>query len=79
MSYNLIYHGEFTQPILTTDSFLYSSAFSTDQQNNFYWSCGPYTAIQNGNTIFGCPDPIFINETQFCSIQYTIFFNNNLH
>ena len=45
MSYNLFHNGEFTQPIISTDSFLYSTDFTTDQQNLFYWSCGPYTAI----------------------------------
>ena len=35
MSYNLVYNGEFTQPIILTDSFMYSTDFTTDQQNNF--------------------------------------------
>ena len=73
MSYNLIYNGEFTQPIISTDSLLYSTDFTTDQKNNFYWSCGIYAAIQNGNTEFAIPDPILINQGQFSSIQYTSY------
>ena len=70
MSLNLIFNGDFSLPIITTDTFLYSSNFATDEQNNLYWFYGPYTAIQNGNTVFSFPDPILIND-QFWSIQYT--------
>ena len=56
MSYNLFYIGEFTQPIISTDSFIYSTYFTTDQQNSFYWSCGIYAPIQNGNTAFAFPN-----------------------
>ena len=51
------------QPIILTDLFLYSTDFTTHQQNNFYWFCGVYACIQNGNTAFTFPDPILINET----------------
>ena len=70
MSSNITYNGDFTRPIISTDSFLYSADYTLDQQNYFYWSYGLYTAIQNGNTAFAFPGPILINETQFCSIQY---------
>ena len=73
MSSNLTYNCEFTQPIISKDSFIYSSDFTTDQQNNFYCSCGIYAAIQNGSTAFGFPDPLLINETQFFSIQYASY------
>ena len=55
MSSNLIYNGKFTQPIISTDLFLYSTDFITNQQNNCYWSCEPYTAIRDGNTAFAFP------------------------
>ena len=77
MSYSLIYNCEFTQPVISTDSYVYSTDFTTDQQNFFYWSFGPYSAIQNGNTAFSFSDPILINKIQFCSIQYTNFIHQS--
>ena len=35
MSYNLIYNCDYTQPIISTDSFIYSTDITTDQQNFF--------------------------------------------
>ena len=61
MSVNLIINGELEQLIISTDLFLYSTDFTIDQQNKFYWSCESFTAIQNGNTVFAFPDPILIN------------------
>ena len=71
MSYNLYYNGKVTQPIISTDSFLYSKDFTINQQNDFYRSCGPYTAIQNWNTGFAFPETILINKNSFFSIHYT--------
>ena len=58
MSYNLIFNDEFTNPIISTDSFLCSKDFTIDQKNNFYWSYGIYACIQNGNTAFNFPDQV---------------------
>ena len=54
MSFNLIYNGDLTQPIISTDLFPYSTDFTTDQQIFF---------IENENTTFAFPNPILINET----------------
>ena len=60
MNSNIIFNGEFTQPTTSTDLFIYSTDFIADQQKNYYWSCGVYTAIRNGTTAFAFPDPILI-------------------
>ena len=65
MSYNLIFNGEFTQPIISTDSFIYSTDFTTDQQNKFI---GVVVYMLVYKMAFAFPDPILINKTQFCSI-----------
>ena len=73
MSYNLIYNGEFTQPIISTASFIYSTRFTTVQRNIFYWRCGVYTAIQNGNTAFAFLDSILTKK-----IYIQVIYHNHL-
>ena len=78
MSYNLIYNCKFVQPIISTDSFIDSTDFTTDQQKCFYWSFGIYACFKNGNTTIAFPNPILINTLNFVVFNILVIYNNNL-
>jgi len=71
MSTNLIYNGNFLQPSITTNTYIYTTAFTQAQTNQLYWNSSANVALQNGITIFNFSDPSLINQTQFLSIQNT--------
>ena len=71
MSTSLIYNGNFSQPSITTNSYIYTTAFTQAQTNQLYWNSSANVALQNGITIFNFSDPSLINQTQFISIQNT--------
>ena len=77
----LITNGNFSLPIITTDSFIYVTEFTTGQSIFLVWQCSnSYVALQNGNTAFGFPDPatLTIPTTQFISAQYLSIFQQNV-
>ena len=71
---NILYNGNFDSFDINTDDYIYYGAFTTDQSNNFCWTCsGDYVSLQNGNTVFGYSDPSGVTPYtyQFASFQYT--------
>ena len=70
---SLISNGNFSSPIIATDSFIYYTDFTSDQSNSLVWGCSHLNvALQNGNTAFLYPNPatLTISTSQFISIQY---------
>ena len=68
---SLISNGNFSSPIIATDSFIFYIYFSSDKSNALVWQCSNlYVALQNENTAFGYPDPaaLTISTSQFISI-----------
>ena len=69
---NLIINGNFINPSITTNSILYSSAFTTDQLNAFGWTTDgtTSTSLQNDTTTFAYGYSPNILQ-QYVSIQNT--------
>ena len=67
---NLIYNGDFSLPSITTNSYIYTNTFTTQQSTAFYWTSPNtfYPALLNGTTAFGITPPS--NATQYIVIQY---------
>ena len=67
---SLMSNGNFSSPIITTDSIIYYTDFTSDQSNSLVWECSNlYVALQNG---IGYPEPAksTISTSQFISIKY---------
>ena len=67
---NLIYNGDFLLPSITTNSYIYTDTFTTQQSTAFYWTSPNtfYPALLNGTTAFNITPPS--NTTQYIVIQY---------
>ena len=68
MSTNLIYNGNFSQPSITTNTYIYTNAFTQAQTNLFYWNSSSNVGLQNGVAL-SFSDPSLINQTQFIFIH----------
>jgi hypothetical protein len=67
MSTNLIYNGDFSIPVIATNTSLNYTVFTTGQANAFYWTCaGPYVQIFNGTPTSNFLNPSLIGYTQAC-------------
>jgi hypothetical protein len=68
---NLVVNSDFSSPALDINSYVYYDDMTIGQQSSFstYWNTYNNSCLQNGNTIFGYPDPSGINTSQFVSIQ----------
>ena len=66
---NLIYNGNFSLPSITTNSYIYTDTFTTQQSTAFYWtSLNTFNpALLNGTNAFNITPPT--NATQYIVIQ----------
>ena len=66
---NLIYNGNFALPSITTNSYIYTDTFTTQQSTAFYWTSPNtfYPALLNGTNAFNITPPT--NATQYLVIQ----------
>ena len=69
---NLIINGNFSQPVITTNTFLGIDYFTTQQKTDFYWTDDDNFTLQllNRSTSYGYEYPSIINTTQYLSFQY---------
>lgn len=76
---NLLYNGNFSLPLIPTDSYNYTNTLTAQQQTDLGWSFSGdgNTALQNGSTEFGYPTPSVIGLTQFISLQRATYISQS--
>ena len=69
---NLIINGNFSQPVITTNSFLGIDYFTAQQKTDFFWNDDDHFTLQliNRSTAYGYEYPSIINTSQYLSFQF---------
>jgi hypothetical protein len=72
---NLIMNGNFSQPAITTNSFLGIDYFTAQQKTDFYWNDDDHFTLQliNRSTAYEYEFPSIINTSQYIMIHHIVY------